>query len=307
MTIISVISSPPLLLLCAFLWPTLVTSQTYGNMTYDKLDFLLKFHDEDFDVDTSDLNNDYIKSVLTLPIVITVLLFLGILIFEFSWVCRCCCKCLRCMVSDAPSRDTITSVTEWTDKVSKSKTFLTRSFYCLLLICCLFSQGIIWSMQHFKDGSDTAIQATGDLKDVAISLEDNGLALDAQGSMILNLTQLAIPTCSQAEVVEGYAEDFETYIADYLDVIGPLPDNLQDLEDFLNDWTEGDADASGYVFNVYALFLLMTLPLLVSFCCKSKWSMRCSLCCGLCYIHVLLVFFCLYFIALVSLVHNQCN
>lgn len=261
---------------------------------------MIQFHSEDFDVDTSDLNNDYIKEVLTLPIVVTGVLFLGVLIFEFSLLCRCCCKCMRCMVSESPGRDTITSVTLWTEEVTKSKTFLTRSFYCLLILCCLSSQGLIWSMQHFKEGSDTAIDSTGDLKDIAVSLENSGNTLDTQGEVILNLTQMAIPTCSEATEVESYAEDFETYIADYLDVVGPLPDNLQDLEDFLNDWTAGDADVTGYVFNVYVLFILMTLPLLLSFCCKSKWSMRFSLCCGLTFIHVLLLAFALYFIALVS-------
>jgi hypothetical protein len=269
-------------------------------MTYNKLSYLLTFHDEDFDVDTSDMQNDYIISVVTLPVVVTVVLFLGMLIFQLSLMGRSCCKCLQCLPEETPARDTINSVTAWTKKVSRSKKILTTSFYFLIVLCCILCQGIIWSMQSFKEGTDTAIEATSDLKDVAISLEDSGLSLDNQGSLILNLTVLAIPTCPEAAVVEGYAEDFETYIADYLDVVGPLPDNLQDLEDFLGDWTEGDADASGYVFNVYLLFIVMTLPILVSFCVKSKWSMRGSLCCGLFFIHLLLVGFCLYFIALVS-------
>jgi hypothetical protein len=156
-------------------------------------------------------------------------------------------------------------------------------------------------MQHFSEGSDNAIQATSDLKDVSISLENSGLALNSQGDLVLNLTILAIPTCPAASDVETYALEFDTYINEYLDVIEPIPGDLQDLEDFLEEWTsDSDADVEGYVFNVYLLFIVMTLPVLVSFCVKSKWSMRGSLCCGLFFIHLLLVAFCLYFIALVG-------
>lgn len=282
------------------LLPTLVQSQSYGNMTYNKLSYLMTFHSEDFDVDTSDPQNDYMKSVLFLPILITALLFFGMVVFLMSLLFRCCCKCMQCMShGEEPSRDTITTVTAWTTKVSKSKGCLTKSFYFLIILCFILAQGIIWSMQNFKEGSDNAIEATSDLKDVTISLENSGLDLEMQGDLVLNLTRNAIPSCPEAAVVESYASDFDNYINDYLDIVGPLPDNLQDLEDFLNDWTAGDADASGYVFSVYLLFVLMTLPIIIAFCVKSKWCMRGSICCGLFFIHILLVAFCLYFIALV--------
>lgn len=282
--------------------PILVSCQSYGNVTYTKLSYLMKFHSEDFDVDTSDLHNDYITAVITMPIIATAVLFVGMIIFEFSLLFRCCCKCLRCMShGESPARESISAVTLWTRDVSRSKTLLSRSFYLLVILCCVLSQGIIWSMQFFKEGSDNAIHATSDLKDVSISLEESGLALDVQGDQILNLTALAIPTCPEADVVEDYATDFEDYIESYLDIVGPLPDNLQDLEDFLSDWTEGDTDSTGYVFGVYLLGVVVTLPLIVSFCIKSKCSMRGSLCGGVLFIHGLLVVFCLYFIALVSI------
>lgn len=269
-------------------------------MTYNKLSYLMTFHDEEFDVDTSDPQNDYIKSVLILPIIVTVILFLGMLIFQLALLFRCCCKCMRCMShGDLPNRESVGSVTLWTEQVTKKKVNLTRSFYFLIVLCCILTQGIIWSMQHFSEGSDNAIQATSDLKDISISLENSGIALDTQGDLILNLTVLATPSCPEASAVQSYAEDFETYVDAYMDVIGPIPDNLQDMEDFLNDWAVADASVTGYVFNVYLLFIAMTLPMLISFIIKSKCVMRGSLCCGLIYIHGLLVMFCLYFIALV--------
>ena len=286
-------------LLVTFFLPALVSCQSYGNMTYNKLSYLMTFHDEDFDVDTSNLHNDYIESVITVPIITTIVLFLIFLIFELSLMFRCCCQCLRCMNhGKRPDDESSAAMFEWKEGVNKSKSFLTRSFYTSMVLCFIVTGGIIWSMQHFQKGTDNAIDATVELKDVAISLEDSGNALDIQGSQVLHLTQEAIPTCPEATAVETYAEEFEQYIAEYLDIVEPLPSNLEDLEDFLNEWSVGDVE-SGYVFGVYILFVVLTIPLLIAFCLKSKCCMKISLCCGLFFIHILLIAFCLYFIALV--------
>ena len=287
---------------------SLISSQTYGNLTYNVLGIVKTIHSfphinskfqkisNHFNIDRNDLNNEYSQSVLTLPILFTCLLFVSFTIFELSLCCRVCCTCCRCLDSE-PIRASINSMALWTEKVTKSKVSLIRSFWIFVLFSLIACQGIIFSGIYLINGFQHSIDSANNLYDLSINLEDSGYNLDTSGNIALNLVTQSIPTCPEAKFVQPYANDFNTYVTDYLNIIQPIPNDLTTMKDFLKKY--GKHIASIAIWVTYAAVLTSILFIIFSYLSKNRIAVKVSIGWGTLIIHCILVFWCIFFIALV--------
>ena len=286
-----------------------MSAQSYGNASYSELQIVKAFHliphlnsdysqsSKQFDIDTSDINNEYAESVIVLPITITVALFIALCIFELALCFRVCCKCCTCM-DDGPARNSMGSVARWTANIAHSRDNL--SIFCALFglltaVCC---SGVVWAAFFVMDGNDNSIDATHSLQQTTGSLETSGDNLEYYGYVVYNLSTLAIPSCPQAEVVQESTVTYLNYVEEYNDLIGPIPHELNTLEDFLKKW--GEDTAESVIWNSYGIYLLLLVIMSIAFACKSKTTARVALGLGLVIEHLTLVLFCIMMIVLVS-------
>jgi hypothetical protein len=300
-----------------FLVPLLVTyisvadGQSYGNVTYDELRLVKEFHliphfdsnfkscSKKFDLDPNAINNEYAESVIVLPIVITSVIFLGFCIFELSLCCRLCCKCCTCLESGGePSRNSITTISAWTYKIANSRDDLKIIFFVFIGLTFWTVSFVIWAFVYIMFGNDKSIDATNNLQDTTSSLENSGNILANYGQAVYNLSTLAIPSCSEAAIVQSSSLIYLDYVDDYNTIIDPIPGDLNNLEDFLHDW--GEKTAESVVWNAYAVYLLLLAFMLVAYWFKNKGLARVALGCTIAVSHITLVLFCLLMIALVG-------
>jgi hypothetical protein len=284
-------------------------SQSYGNMTYTPLGIIKKVHNlphlnsnfertnNNFNIDPNDLQNEYFESLLVLPIIFTSLIFIAFSIFGLALCCRVCCPCCRC-VDSGPLRTSIHSMALWTEKVTNSRVSLIRAFWSFVCLSFLACQGIIAAGIFFLMGSSRGIDSANNLYDIAIVLKDSGEDLEVSGEIILNLTARAIPTCPEASYVQNYADDFDQYVTDYQDIIDPIPNDLNHLEDFLH--TYGIEVASIAVWSTYSIVSLCLIAIVVTYLFKNKVAMKVSIASTNIILHALLFGWCLCMISMVG-------
>jgi hypothetical protein len=297
-----------LLLLTSFL--PVATSQSYGNNTYHAISivksihllprFTQQFHrtSNDFDIDTSDFQNEYTESVIMLPIVLASLIFIAFTLFELALCCRYCCPCCRCVESE-PERSSIHSMAIWTNKVTTSRVSLVRAFWVFVILSFLACQGIIVGGIFILTGSHRGMESADDLYDIAMGLKHSGFDLENSGETILNLTAKAIPTCPEASYVQDYADDFDVYVSEYQDIINPIPNDLNTLEDFLD--TYGVDVVSISIWSTYSCVMLTLLAIVITYRSRNRYAVKVSIGWGAIILHTLLAGWCLCMITMVSL------
>jgi hypothetical protein len=288
----------------------MASGQSYGNITYHALGIVKSIHllprfnqqfyrsSNDFDIDTSDLQNEYTESVIMLPIVLASLIFIAFTLFELALCCRYCCPCCRC-VETSPERSSIHSMAIWTNKVTSSRLSLVRAFWVFAFLAFLACQGIIAGAIFIFSGSHRGIESADDLYHIAIGLKHSGEYLENSGDLILNLTAKAIPTCPEASFVQDYADDFDVYVSEYQDIINPIPNDLNKMEDFLH--TYGLQIVSISIWVTYSCVMMTLLAIVITYRTRNRSAVKVSIGWGAVILHVLLVGWCLCMITMVSL------
>lgn len=284
------------------------TSQSYGNITYNRLGIVESIHQlprydqnfhrssNTFNIDTNDLHNEYTESVIVVPILLTCLIFVAFTLFELALCCRYCCACCSC-IQHRPDRESIGSMAIWTEKVTNSKVSLIRGFWILVFLSLIACQGDIPAAIFLMAGSQKGINSVDNLYDVAVELKNSGEYLENSGDTILDLTASAIPSCPEASYVQTYADDFETYVTDYQDIINPIPNDLNTLEDFIHAYAVKVVTIS--IWSTYAVVLVTLLVIVLSYRSRSRILVKVSIGWGTIVLHTLLVVWCLSMIAMV--------
>lgn len=301
-------SAGVLLLLASFV--SVTRSQSYGNVTYHALGIVKSIHllprfnqqlqrtSNNFNIDTSDFQNEYTESVIMLPIVLTALIFIAFTLFELALCCRYCFSCCRCVESE-PERSSIHSMAIWTNKVTTSRVALVRAFWVFVSLSFLACQGFIAGAIFVFSGSHRGMESADDLYDIAIRLKDSGLYLENSGEIILNLTAEAIPTCPEASYVQDYADDFDVYVSEYQDIINPIPNDVDTLNDFLDNY--GDYVVSIAVWSTYSCVMLTLLAIVITYSSRNRLAVKVSIGWSAIVLHILLTVWCLCMITMVSL------
>lgn len=300
------------LIIILFSYFSLIISQSYGNLTYSVLGIVKSIHklphldsnlkeiSNNFNIERNQLHNDYTESVIVFPILLTCLLFISFSLFELSLCCRVCFSCCRCL-DTIPIRDSINSMALWTEKVTKSRISLVRGFWCFAFLSLLACQGIIFSGIFLINGSNRGIDSANNLYDIAIDLEDSGENLDTSGNLVLDLTAQAVPTCPEANYVQNYADDFSTYVADYMSIIQPIPNDLNKMEDFLKEY--GLSVASISIWATYSGVFVSIIFIILAYLSRNKLAVKISIGWGAIILHCILVFWCIFMIAMVIIIY----
>lgn len=283
-------------------------SQSYNNLTYEVLDIVKTIHSfphinsnfqkesNHFNIEINNLKNNYTESVVFLPILLTCLFFISFLLFQLSLCCRVCLPCCRC-INNEPLRTSINSMALWTEKVTKSRISLTRAFWVFVFLTLIACQGIIFTGIYLIKGGQQGIDSANNLYDIATDLQDSGENLDTSGNIVLDLASQSIPTCPQASYVQSYADDFNTYVSDYMDIIDPIPNDLNKMEDFLK--TYGLSVATISVWSTYAAVIVSVVFIVIAYLSKNRVAVKFSIAWGLIIIHCILIFWCIFMIATV--------
>ena len=265
------------LLLCfSLILPSL--SQNYGNATYNRLPLVSQFHTEDFDVDTGNLVNSYMEEIITIPYTVGFWFFIMLVVFQISLCCRWCCDCCRCIKQSGTSRESLESFTKWARSIKNSRTRLIGSFFFLVTACFIFIPGFLVCRAYFAKGADEVLDASDVLYDLTIQLEDSGDDLVYLGDVVINTTLLAIPTCPEADIILNHTDSYLNSVADYNDIIDPIPGNLNDLRKFADDGTNR---IDGGLWTLVSIYSLVCLINVISFCLRKRVMMRVSLGLGL--------------------------
>lgn len=270
------------LLLFSFSILFLTQAQNYGNATYDRLSLVGQFHTRDFNLDTGNIFNSYMDGIIRIPTTVGFWFFILLLIFEISLCCRWCCNCCRCIKQLDSSRDSVEVFTKWARSIKNSRSRLIGSFFFLVACCFVFPFGFLVCRAYFAKGTDDVLDASDVLYDLTIQLEDSGDDLVYLGDAIINTTLLAIPTCPEADIILNHTDVYVTSVADYNDIIDPIPGNINDLRKFSDDATN---NIDGGLWSLVTIFMMVCFINILSFCLRKRVMMRFSLALGLFLIH----------------------
>jgi hypothetical protein len=259
-------------------YQVLTRAQSYGNATYDQLSVVSQFHTRDFDIDTEVIMNDYMEEIITIPYLAALGFFFAILIFEISLCCRWCCDCCRCIKQLDSTRESLNSFTSWAKSIKNSRNRLSYCFFFLIVLNIICCSGFVICRGFFVKGSDKLLDSADVLYDITIELEDSGDDLEYLGETVINATILAIPTCSEADVILNYTDVFLDSVTEYNDIIDPIPGNLDDLRNFSED---GSDNIEGGLWSLVALYMAVCGFNIVSYTLKKRIMMRVSLGVGL--------------------------
>lgn len=297
---------PALLLLAALSTLTLPQGfcQSYGNQSYaavasvdwvqalPRLDAKLSSSSKEFDIDRTELRNEYTTSVIVFPCLLVCVCLLVMVMMTCCW-----CSALRSTRNSYNNIDGEASVKEHTQQQGRLKQY-TCTLYLYLLLFLLSCQGLVLVIFKAQSGTVTSIAAIDTLHETALDLQSGGINLDLSGNLTFASVEQAIPVCPTASPILEYQLDYQASINSYLELIDPVPSASTDLQDFLEEW--GSHKMSRGILLIYIISIILTFPIVVGQCVKFSSLLRFSIIVGYLMLLGLLASWCLFLIGLVS-------
>lgn len=278
-----------------------VACQSYGNNSYSavaavnyvrhlpRLSPSLGKTSKDFNIDQSDLRNEYTSSLIVFPVLLVSLLFAAMSIWLFCWI------------KSRPKGDVDGDIKQHIQQNSILKRRQCQ-FFTFLILFILACHGLLFAMSFALDAADTSKTASDFLLNVSVELHTGGQDLDTAGDSSFSLVQMALPACPAAYRVMDYQPQYHSKVQAYLDLISPIPGKSKDFQDFLDEW--GEKGVTQIVLVIYIISIIITLPILVSLLLKKSNLLFISVSMGFLVLLGLIVVWCLVLIGLVSLIHT---
>lgn len=264
---------------------SLIDAQTYGNATYNRLPVVSQFHTEDFDVNIDNILNSYMEEIINIPYKCACIFFAAILIFEIALCCRWCCDCCRCVNAYDSTLETISQFMTWAASVKKSRNRLSYCYFVSIALNLLILYGFLACRYFMLEGNDVLVSSVNELYELTIDLENSGDDLIYLGDVVINTTELASQTCPEASVILNNTDFYLDSLAEYNEIIDPIPGNLHDLRNFSE---EGGENIAGGMYSLLSVFFILCVFNLSSYLLRKRTMMRVSLGVELVVIHVTL-------------------
>lgn len=275
-----------------------VYSQSYGNISYTvsgtvdvvqhlpRITSSLQKGSKEFNMDTSDWENEYTSSVIVFPTMLAVLLFTIMVIRLCCWV--------RLKPTTGVDGDIKQHIVQTT--LLRQRQY---QFYIFLVLFVLASQGLFFVKFYAEEGSRLSVTSTDYLYNVSRNLLKGGDYLDQSGESTFALVELSASDCPPAMDVLNFQPLFQASVGDYSDIISPIPEATMDFQLFVDEWGQ---DIMYEIFwIVYIMSSIIALILLAtSFVAKNE-LLYASACLGFIVVIGLLVCWCIFLIGLVRI------
>jgi hypothetical protein len=147
-------------------------------------------------------------------------------------------------------------------------------FFIFVGMCAISCSGFLFCRSVFIKGGEKMLDSADVLYDLTIELEDSGDDLMHSGILVINATLLAIPTCPDATVIFNYTEIYLDSVAEYNDIIDPIPGNINDLRQFSEN---GNENIQIGIWLLWCIFITVCFFNILAFCLRKRVMMRVTL------------------------------
>ena len=175
--------------------------------------------------------NEYIQSILYVPFVIFIWLFIILCGWWIALCCRFCFKCCNC----GPTYDT-DSIRQVSllKKYFGSIRYLTRSFVILIIVVIIMDQLIFLGSGNLSNGYHQGSNTLNFFYNTFNSLANDGIALQQEGYIITSDVEIMVTsgTCVAAAPILEYTKAYNEDISNYLSEINPMTSDISTYQDF---------------------------------------------------------------------------
>lgn len=233
--------------------------------------------------------NNYVKSLLPVPIICSSLGILAVFTLQFFLILRMYNKKYRFLPKiTMTGRKSLTLV-----KYAIDPRFFLLFKVFIILVIIFVDEILLFGSYYLQQGVNSAKDNISTLKGNITSLIDQGDNLYAYGNFLsndLNTVTSFQSSCNSSVLTslnEGISTSYDVYVNDYLSYLTPLPGKCDDSDDNLDRW--GIRYKNDSVWTIYSLFISLVVIYAISLRWKNKIISRIAVGFGECVTLVLFV------------------